>query len=92
MVSSAVFRSADDSANSTASSANISASMPEASVGTRSPRTPLNISLMKKSKSIGEAGHTCRIYGWCCRGRYLDNMVFIRLLSLAIIIVTYTVR
>ncbi|OMJ09995.1 hypothetical protein AYI70_g10598, partial [Smittium culicis] len=34
--------------------------MREVSPGTRTPRTPLNISLMKKSKSIGEAGHPCR--------------------------------
>ncbi|OMJ15129.1 hypothetical protein AYI70_g7463, partial [Smittium culicis] len=34
--------------------------MREVSPGTRTPRMFLNISLMKKSKSIGEAGHPCR--------------------------------
>ncbi|OMJ28917.1 hypothetical protein AYI69_g1590 [Smittium culicis] len=43
---SAVFRSADDSANSTASSANSSPGMHEVSPGTRTPRTPSNILLM----------------------------------------------
>ncbi|OMJ16118.1 hypothetical protein AYI70_g6806, partial [Smittium culicis] len=60
MVFNSICRSADDSANSTASSANSSTGMREVSPGTHTPHTPLNISLMKKSNSIGEAGHPFR--------------------------------
>ncbi|OMJ14975.1 hypothetical protein AYI69_g8363, partial [Smittium culicis] len=34
--------------------------MREVSPGTRTPRKPLNISLILKSKRIGKAGHPCR--------------------------------
>ncbi|OMJ13404.1 hypothetical protein AYI69_g9019 [Smittium culicis] len=81
MVSNEVCKFSAESAKTTASSANSSSGILLGIPGTSTPATPYNMSLIKKSNSIGETGHPWRTPQWYSEGSEMSSPILTAILG-----------